>query len=110
MARLREAATLRLSHAMALDGSSDPASDAMIALGGEATAALGGEGQLAGLLVLGPKRSGMPYEDEEMAFLGASARSPRWCFIRPTSRKRSKPSIKSCAARSTRSPSNSDGS
>ena len=26
---------------------------------------------LAGLLVLGPKRSGMPYEDEEMAFLGA---------------------------------------
>jgi DNA-binding NtrC family response regulator len=71
VARLREAATLRLSHAMALDGSSDPASDAMIALGGEATAALGGEGQVAGLLVLGPKRSGMPYEDEEMAFLGA---------------------------------------
>ena len=56
---------------MALDGSSDPASDAMISLGGEATAALGGEGQVAGLLVLGPKRSGMPYEDEEMAFLGA---------------------------------------
>ena len=56
---------------MALDKSSDPASDAMIALGGEAAAALGGEGHLAGLLVLGPKRSGMPYEDEEMAFLGA---------------------------------------
>ena len=71
VARLRETAALRLSHAMALDGSSDPASDAMIALGGEATAALGGEGQVAGLLVLGPKRSGMPYEDEEMAFLGA---------------------------------------
>ena len=43
----------------------------MIALGGEAAAALGGEGHLAGLLVLGPKRSGMPFEDEEMAFLGA---------------------------------------
>ena len=64
---------MRLSHAMALDGSSDPASDAMIALGGEAAAALGGEGHLAGLLVLGPKRSGMPYEDEEMAFLGRSS-------------------------------------
>ncbi len=62
---------MRLSHSMALDNSSDPASDAMIALGGEAAAALGGEGHLAGLLVLGPKRSGMPYEDEEMAFLGA---------------------------------------
>jgi transcriptional regulator with GAF, ATPase, and Fis domain len=71
VARLQRSATLRLSHAMALDGSSDPASDAMIALGGEATASLGGEGQVAGLLVLGPKRSGMPYEDEEMAFLGA---------------------------------------
>jgi transcriptional regulator with GAF, ATPase, and Fis domain len=69
--RLRGTATLRLSHAMALDNSADPASDAMIALGGEAAAALGGEGHLAGLLVLGPKRSGMPYEDEEMAFLGA---------------------------------------
>ena len=43
----------------------------MIALGGEAATALGGDGHLAGLLVLGPKRSGMPYEDEEMAFLGA---------------------------------------
>ena len=53
------------------DGASDPATDAMIALGGEAAAALGGDGHLAGLLVLGPKRSGMPYEDEEMAFLGA---------------------------------------
>ena len=49
----------------------DPVSDAMIALGGEAATALGGDGVLAGLLVLGPKRSGMPYENEEMAFLGA---------------------------------------
>jgi transcriptional regulator with GAF, ATPase, and Fis domain len=71
VARLRGSPTVRLSHGVALDGSSDPACDAMIALGGEAAAALGGEGHLAGLLVLGPKRSGMPYEDEEMAFLGA---------------------------------------
>ena len=41
----------------------------MIALGGEAATSLGDDGQLSGLLVLGPKRSGMPYEDEEMAFL-----------------------------------------
>ena len=33
--------------------------------------ALEADGELAGLLVLGPKRSGMPFEDEEMAFLGA---------------------------------------
>ena len=39
--------------------------------GGEAASAVGGNGQLAGLLILGPKRSGMPFEDEEMAFLGA---------------------------------------
>ena len=71
MARLRRTPTVRLSHALALNGRADPATDAMIALGGEAATALGGEGQLAGLLVLGPKRSGMPYEDEEMAFLGA---------------------------------------
>ena len=43
----------------------------MIALGGEAASAVGSSGQLAGLLILGPKRSGMPFEDEEMAFLGA---------------------------------------
>jgi DNA-binding NtrC family response regulator len=69
--RLRQTATVRLAHAPALNGGADPASDAMIALGGEAATALGGEGLLAGFLVLGPKRSGMPYEDEEMAFLGA---------------------------------------
>ena len=43
----------------------------MIALGAKRPTAVGSDGQLAGLLVLGPKRSGMPYEDEEMAFLGA---------------------------------------
>ncbi len=71
--RLRHTPAVRLSHALAESGASDPATDAMIALGGEAATALGGggDGHLAGLLVLGPKRSGMPYEDEEMAFLGA---------------------------------------
>ena len=43
----------------------------MISLGGEAATAVGGSGRLSGLLILGPKRSGMPFEDEEMAFLGA---------------------------------------
>ncbi len=70
--RLRAAPTLRLSHARSLGGVSDSAADAMIALGGEAAAGLGADdGGLAGMLVLGPKRSGMPYEDEEIAFLGA---------------------------------------
>ena len=69
--RLRQTPTVRLSHATALNDGADPISDAMIALGGEAATALGGDGTLAGLLVLGPKRSGMPYENEEMAFLGA---------------------------------------
>ena len=39
--------------------------------GGRGRVRGGGDGELAGVLVLGPKRSGMPYEDEEMAFLGA---------------------------------------
>ncbi len=69
--RLQTTPTLRLSHPRGLAGSSDPATDAMIALGGEAAAGLGGDGGLAGVLVLGPKTSGMPYEDEELAFLGA---------------------------------------
>ncbi len=69
--RLHETPTVRLSHATAETGGADPVSDSLIALGGEAAAALGSDGRIAGLLVLGPKRSGMPYEDEEMAFLGA---------------------------------------
>jgi transcriptional regulator with GAF, ATPase, and Fis domain len=69
--RLQQTPAARLSHALAQGTSSDPATDAMIALGGEAASAVGGNGQLAGLLILGPKRSGMPFEDEEMAFLGA---------------------------------------
>ena len=69
--RLRQTPTIRLSHASTTGDGADAASDAMIALGGEAATALGADGILAGLLVLGPKRSGMPYENEEMAFLGA---------------------------------------
>jgi transcriptional regulator with GAF, ATPase, and Fis domain len=71
VSRLRRTPAARLSHAMAAGMSSDPATDAMIALGGEAASAVGGDGEIAGLLILGPKRSGMPFEDEEMAFLGA---------------------------------------
>jgi transcriptional regulator with GAF, ATPase, and Fis domain len=69
--RLRAAPFVRVAHTMALAGASDPATDAMIALGGEVANALEADGVLAGLLVLGPKRSGMPYEAEEIAFLGA---------------------------------------
>jgi transcriptional regulator with GAF, ATPase, and Fis domain len=69
--RLRRVPSLRIPHSVDFSGNSDPAADAMIALGGEATHALEADGSLAGLLVLGPKRSGMPYEDEELAFLGA---------------------------------------
>ena len=69
--RLRQVPGVRAPHAVDLSGTSDPANDAMIALGGEAACALEADGDLAGLLVLGPKRSGMPYEDEELAFLGA---------------------------------------
>jgi len=69
--RLRRVSGVRLPQAMAMAGASDPATDAMIALGGEAASALEADGDLAGLLVLGPKRSGMPYEDEELVFLGA---------------------------------------
>jgi transcriptional regulator with GAF, ATPase, and Fis domain len=69
--RLQQTPAARLSHALASGTSSDPATDAMISLGGEAVSALEAGGQLAGLLILGPKRSGMLFEDEEMAFLGA---------------------------------------
>src|SRR5512135_545336 len=69
--RLRQSSAIRVPHAVAAPAGSDPATDAMIALGGEVANALEADGDLAGLLVLGPKRSGMPYEDEEIAFLGA---------------------------------------
>ncbi len=69
--RLRLDPTVRAPHAMALSPSSDPATDTMIALGGEVAKNLEADGEQVGLMVLGPKRSGMPYEDEEVAFLGA---------------------------------------
>jgi transcriptional regulator with GAF, ATPase, and Fis domain len=69
--RLRHTSAVRLSHPLAINGGSDQATDAMIRLGGEAATSLGDDGHISGLLVLGPKRSGMPYEDEEMAFLAA---------------------------------------
>jgi transcriptional regulator with GAF, ATPase, and Fis domain len=69
VARLRQSPIIRQPHALTVE--SDPAVDAMIALGGEVAIALESEGMLAGILVLGPKRSGMPYEDEETAFLRA---------------------------------------
>ena len=60
---------MRVPHGLGM--ASDPATDAMIALGGEVAAPIHAEGVLAGVLVLGPKRSGMPFDDEEVAFLGA---------------------------------------
>ncbi len=70
--RLRRAPGLRLPPSVSLGGAADdPAADAMIALGGEAAVALEADNDLAGMLVLGPKRSGMPYEEEELAFLAA---------------------------------------
>jgi transcriptional regulator with GAF, ATPase, and Fis domain len=60
---------LRVGHGLTVN--SDPAADAMIRLGGEIAAPLQTDGTLAGLLILGPKRSGMPYDDDEVAFLAA---------------------------------------
>ncbi len=52
-------------------GPADAATDAMIALGGEVALALDSDGVASAMLVLGPKRSGRPFEDDEIAFLGA---------------------------------------
>ncbi|MGC8642487.1 MAG: sigma 54-interacting transcriptional regulator [Isosphaeraceae bacterium] len=71
LSRLQRTPTVCLCHAVSTGTSSDPATDAMISLGGEAASAVGANGHLAGLLILGPKRSGMPFEEEEMTFLGA---------------------------------------
>jgi transcriptional regulator with GAF, ATPase, and Fis domain len=68
--RMRRDPTIRVSHSMGMVASSDPATDAVLALGGEVAAALAADGALAGVLIVGPKRNGMPYEDEEIAFLG----------------------------------------
>jgi transcriptional regulator with GAF, ATPase, and Fis domain len=69
--RLRVEPTVRAPHAITLSPASDPATDTMIALGGEVAKVLEADGEQVGLMVLGPKRSGLPYEDEEVAFLGA---------------------------------------
>jgi transcriptional regulator with GAF, ATPase, and Fis domain len=72
VARLRDSKRpIRVGH-LGLGGMmSDPAADAMIRLGGEIAAPLQADGSLVGVLVLGPKRNGMPYDDDEVAFLGA---------------------------------------
>ncbi|MDX2039078.1 MAG: sigma 54-interacting transcriptional regulator [Isosphaeraceae bacterium] len=69
--RLESTPSLRASHSAAQSSVPGDAADAMIALGGEVAYALEADGKLAGFLILGPKRSGLPYEDEEIAFLGA---------------------------------------
>ena len=71
VARLRVEPTVRAPHPMSLSTASDPATDTMIALGGEVARTLEADGVQVGLMVLGPKRSGLPYEEEEVAFLGA---------------------------------------
>ena len=70
--RLRSRPTLRLPGTMGRSPV-DPVADALIAVGGEVAAALSSDGELAGVLVLGPKRNGMPYDDEELVFLAALA-------------------------------------
>jgi DNA-binding NtrC family response regulator len=69
--RLRVCSTVRAPHGLAPTGAADPAADTMIALGGDVARTLEADGASVGLMVLGPKRNGLPYEDEEVAFLGA---------------------------------------
>lgn len=50
----------------------DPTYDSLITLGGEVALALHDPDQrLIGAVILGPKQSGLPFEDEELAFLSA---------------------------------------
>lgn len=65
--------TLKAPHAMSIAVASSPATDAMIALGGEVATPLESQGELVGLLILGPRSNGLPYDEEELAFLGALA-------------------------------------
>ena len=108
--RLRRSTTMRLPRGSATSGdASDPASDAMIALGGEVAVALEAGGGLAGVVVLGPKQTGAAFEDDEIAFLSAhSVRSPPWPCTRPAFSGRWRRSITSCTTRSRKSPSNND--
>jgi transcriptional regulator with GAF, ATPase, and Fis domain len=67
----REPNPYRAAPGMEPVAASDPTADALISLGGEVAVPLVTDGALVGLLILGPKRSGLPFEDEEIAFLGA---------------------------------------
>ena len=69
--RLREVGTVHAPRADAQSRGRDLATDTMIALGGEVAKLLATDGVPVGLMVLGPKRNGLPYEEEEVAFLGA---------------------------------------
>lgn len=69
--RFREAEPGPVAPPKASDAA-DPAADALIRLGGEVAYDLRtSDDRLVGLLVLGPKRSGLPFEDEELVFLNA---------------------------------------
>ncbi|WZO96196.1 sigma 54-interacting transcriptional regulator [Isosphaeraceae bacterium EP7] len=67
--RLGTTPIVRVSHSPGSGGGPDPATDAMIALGGEMAAALDSDGELAGVVVLGPKHNGQPFDDDEVAFI-----------------------------------------
>ena len=69
--RLGRDGTVRAPHADAVSPNRDSAIDTMIALGGEVARSLVADGVPVGVMVLGPKRNGLPYEDEEIAILGA---------------------------------------
>jgi DNA-binding NtrC family response regulator len=72
VARLRGDRSPKVLHASVYSSGRDAATDSMISLGGEiAYPLLAADGSPAGVLILGPKRNGMPYEEEEIAFLGA---------------------------------------
>jgi transcriptional regulator with GAF, ATPase, and Fis domain len=67
--RLATTPIVRVSHSPGSGAGPDPATDAMIALGGEMAAALDSDGELAGVVVLGPKHNGQPFDDDEVAFI-----------------------------------------
>ena len=104
-------AAVRLSHALALNGASDPATDAMIALGGEAATSLGDDGALVRSARAGPqaerhalrrRRDGVPGGPELGRHAGAAlGRHPADA---------GEPQPASCATRSRRSPNSNGGS
>ncbi len=110
VARLRADGTVRAPHADPDSSRRDPATDTMIALGGEVARRLAADGVPVGLLVLGPKRNGLPYEDEEVAFLGALSSVAMLTLHSAGIQQTSNGSTSNSATRSTRSPSSSGGS